>query len=102
MAELKHRVVIANGIRIHLVDTGNGTATMNEPSKEFEALVRSHRINHGGNPVLRWNASNVAVHRDRNDNLIPDKERSSERIDGIVAGLIAMARAIRNAPAKKW
>jgi phage terminase large subunit-like protein len=58
--------------------------------------VRSHRINHGGNPVLRWNASNVAVHRDRNDNLIPDKAKSFERIDGIVAGLIAMARAIRN------
>ena len=84
-----------------MVETRQGTATMNEPSKEFEALVRSHRINHGGNPVLRWNASNVAVHRDRNDNLIPDKEKSTERIDGIVAGLIAMARAIRNRAPEK-
>jgi hypothetical protein len=49
---------------------------MNEPSKEFEAMVRAHRINHGGNPVLRWNASNVSVKRDHNDNLMPDKERS--------------------------
>lgn len=85
-----------------MVETRQGTATMNEPSKEFEAVIRAGKLDHRSNPVLRWNASNVAVHRDRNDNLIPDKERSSERIDGIVAGLIAMARAIRNAPAKKW
>ena len=81
---------------VTMVETIQGTKTMNEPSKEFEALVRAHRINHGGNPVLRWNASNVSVKRDHNDNLMPDKERSTERIDGIVAGLIAMARAIRN------
>ncbi len=85
-----------------MVETRQGTATMNEPSKEFEAVIRAGKLDHRSNPVLRWNASNVAVHRDRNDNLIPDKERSSERIDGIVAGLIAMARGIRNAPAKKW
>jgi phage terminase large subunit-like protein len=81
---------------VTMVETIQGTKTMNEPSKEFEALVRGHRINHGGNPVLRWNASNVSVKRDHNDNLMPDKERSTERIDGIVAGLIAMARAIRS------
>jgi len=81
---------------VTMVETIQGTKTMNEPSKEFEALVRAHRINHGNNPVLRWNASNVSVKRDHNDNLMPDKERSTERIDGIVAGLIAMARAIRN------
>lgn len=79
-----------------MVETIQGTKTMNEPAKEFEAMIRAHRVNHGGNPVLRRNASKVSVKRDHNDNLMPDKERSMERIDGIVAGLIAMARAIRN------
>jgi phage terminase large subunit-like protein len=64
---------------VTMVETIQGTKTMNEPSKEFEAQVRAHRINHGGNPVLRWNASNVSVKRDHNDNLMPDKERSTEK-----------------------
>lgn len=88
------------GAGLKLVETRQGTATMSEPSKEFEALVRARKINHGANPVLRWNAANVSVKRDHNDNLQPDKERSTERIDGLVAVLIAMARAIRNRPAQ--
>lgn len=79
-----------------MVEVRQGKPTMNEPSKELEALVQSHRINHGGHPVLRWMASNVVADRDVNDNIMPAKDSSTGRIDGIVAGLIAMARAIRN------
>jgi phage terminase large subunit-like protein len=86
--------LISKGFK--MVETRQGPLTFNEPCKDLEARIRSHHVNHGGNPVLRWNASNVSVHQDRNANLSPDKERSTERIDGIVAGLIAMARAIRN------
>jgi phage terminase large subunit-like protein len=88
--------LIAKGLK--LVETRQGTATMTEPSKEFEAVVKAKKFNHGANPVLRWNASNVAVKRDHNDNFMPDKEKSIERIDGIVAVLIAMARAVKNKP----
>jgi phage terminase large subunit-like protein len=81
---------------LKMIEAREGTATMSEPSKEFEAVVRAKKFNHGGNPVLRLNASNVSVKRDHNDNYMPDKERSVERIDGLVACFIAMARAVRN------
>jgi phage terminase large subunit-like protein len=83
---------------LKMIETRQGTATMSEPAKEFEAALRAKKLNHGANPVLRWNAANVSVKRDHNDNYMPDKERSTERIDGIVAALIAFARAVRNQP----
>ena len=49
---------------------------------------------HGGHPVLRWYASNVAVRQDPASNITPDKERSSERIDGISALVNALGRAL--------
>ena len=64
------------------------------PSKEFERLVSSQRIRHNGCPVLRWMAGNVAVKRDLNDNIRPDKEASADKIDGIVASIMALGLAI--------
>lgn len=78
-----------------MVEMRQGTATLNEPCKMLEKLVRSHQINHGGHQVMRWMASNVVVRVDANGNLAPDKEKSGQKIDGIVAGLMAMGRAIR-------
>lgn len=60
------------------------------PTKEFERLVMARKIEHGGNLVLRWMASNVSVKRDANDNLRPDKEKSADKIDGIVASIMAL------------
>jgi phage terminase large subunit-like protein len=63
------------------------------PSKELERLLLAGLMRHGGNPVLRWMASNVTVYQDCNNNIRPDKAKSAEKIDGIVALLIALGIA---------
>ena len=73
-----------------------GTISMNEPMKSMMGLVLGRELCHGGHPVLRWNASNIAARRDASDNVRPDKEKSSEKIDGMVAAIMALARAMAN------
>jgi phage terminase large subunit-like protein len=70
---------------------GQGFKSLTGPTKELLALVADGRIDHGWNPVLRWNASNLATEEDAAGNLKPTKARSAEKIDGIVAGLNALA-----------
>lgn len=60
------------------------------PSKEFMRLIASQKLHHDGNPVLRWMAENTAAKRDLNDNIRPDKENSADKIDGIVALIMAL------------
>ena len=67
---------------------------MTAPTKELEKLVVSGKLRHGGHPVLRWMASNVAVELDAAGNLKPSKKKSTERIDGIVAAIMGIGRAI--------
>ena len=79
---------------VKLVQFGQGFLSMAAPTAELERLSVSRLLWHGGHPVLRWNASNVAVRHDPAGNIKPDKERSSERIDGIVAICNALGRAL--------
>ncbi|MFC0340791.1 terminase large subunit [Paracoccus niistensis] len=79
---------------INLVQFGQGFLSMAAPTAELERLAVSRLLWHGGHPVLRWSASNVAVRQDPAGNIKPDKERSSERIDGIVALCNALGRAM--------
>lgn len=72
-----------------MVEFRQGYVSMNEPCKALEALVIGEKLRHGGNPVLRWMASNVTVATDPAGNIKMDKGRSTERIDGMVA--LAMA-----------
>jgi phage terminase large subunit-like protein len=72
---------------------GQGYASMHAPCRELEKLVTGMLLEHGENPVLRWMASNVAIEQDAAGNMKPSKDRSGEKIDGIVAGLMALARA---------
>lgn len=65
-----------------------------EPMKTWEALVLAGRWHHDGNPVLRWMVSNVVCHRDAKDNIYPRKERPENKIDGAVATIMAMNRAL--------
>ncbi len=64
------------------------------PSKEFHRLIASQRLFHNGDPVLRWQAENVAAKRDTNDNIKPDKEASADKVDGIVATIMALGLAL--------
>lgn len=72
---------------------GQGFMSMAGPTKEFEEAVKGRRIRHGGNPVLRWHASNVVVRQDPAGNTKPDRTKSTEKIDGIVAAIMGFARA---------
>ena len=72
-----------------LVQFGQGYASMNAPTKEVEKMVLAGELAHGNNPVLSWMVSNVAIKMDPAGNVKPDKGKSTERIDGIVA--LAMA-----------
>ena len=65
---------------------------MSPATKEFNRLWQGRRMAHGGNPVLRWMAGNVAAEIDAAGNIKPSKKRSVERIDGIVAGIMAVGR----------
>jgi phage terminase large subunit-like protein len=62
--------------------------------KEIEQLVMGKKLIHSGHPVLRWNVGNVQVKVDENENIRPVKGKGTERIDGLVAMINAMARAI--------
>ncbi|MDP3939687.1 MAG: terminase large subunit [Deltaproteobacteria bacterium] len=79
-----------------VVPMGQGFASMSAPTKELEKLVLGKQLAHGGNPVLRWMASNVMVEQDAAGNLKPSKSKSREKIDGIVASVMALDRAVRH------
>ena len=64
-------------------------------SKELERLLGERNLHHGGHPVLRWMADNVTVTSDSSGNIKPDKKKSTEKIDGIVALVMALAAATR-------
>jgi phage terminase large subunit-like protein len=76
-----------------VVKFGQGFGSMSAPTKELEALVLSQRILHGGNEVARWMMGNLAVEQDAAGNLKPSKKKSTERIDGMVALVMAIGRA---------
>ncbi|NNF65977.1 MAG: terminase large subunit, partial [Gammaproteobacteria bacterium] len=77
-----------------VVPVRQGYFSLSSPTKYMEGLVVSHKFDHGGNPVLRWMASNVAVMSDPAGNIKPAKDKSGEKIDGIAATVIALARAL--------
>ncbi|CAO4162658.1 Terminase large subunit [Methylorubrum populi] len=81
-----------------IVMFGQGFASMSAPSKEFERLVVSGQLDHGGHPVLRWMVGNVAIRTDDAGNIKPTKEKSAERIDGVVAGIMAVGLAVGQEP----
>jgi len=79
-----------------LVPCGQGFQSLSQPTKELMRLVLGGRLAHGGHPVLRWMADNVHVRTDPAGNVKPDKEKSGEKIDGIVALVMALDRALRH------
>lgn len=87
--------LMADGLTV--VDLGQNFAGMSAPCKEFERLIAAGDLNHGGNPVLDWMAGIVSIKDDGADNIKPvkpDRRKNSKRIDGIVASVMALARAM--------
>jgi len=78
-----------------VVPFGQGFKDMSPPSKEFYKLVLEGGIAQNGNPVLYWMLDNIYVRRDAAENIKPDKEKSTEKIDGAVATIMALDRAVR-------
>lgn len=79
-----------------LIQFGQGFASMAAPTKELEKMVLAKEIAHGGNPVLSWMISNIAIREDPAGNKKPDKEKSTEHIDGVVALIMSIGRAMLN------
>jgi phage terminase large subunit-like protein len=84
------------GMGFTVVPFGQGFKDMSPPTKELMRLVLQQRIAHGGNPVLRWNMDNIFIRTDPAGNIKADKEKSTEKIDGAIATIMALDRAIRN------
>lgn len=84
------------GMGFKVIPFGQGYKDMSPSSKELMKLTLEKRIAHGGNPVLRWMMDNIYVKTDPAGNIKPDKEKSTEKIDGAVALIMALDRGIRN------
>ena len=83
------------GMGFTVVPFGQGFKDMSPPTKELMKLVLEQRIAHGGHPVLRCMMDNIFIRTDPAGNIKPDKEKSTEKIDGAVATIMALDRAIR-------
>ena len=79
-----------------MVPFGQSFASMSAPTKEFYRLLMEGKIIHGGHPVMRWMAGNVVVDTDPAGNIKVTKAKSKEKIDGIVAAIMALDRAVRH------
>ena len=84
------------GMGFTVVPFGQGFKDMSPPTKELMKLTLEQKIAHGGHPVLSWMMDNIYVRTDPAGNIKPDKEKSTEKIDGAVALIMALDRAIRN------
>jgi len=98
-----------HGVAIPLAEAGVavelirfGMLSMMQPTKLLERLVLEERLDHGGHPVLRWMAGNTAIRRDpaNADNYMPSKSASANKIDGVAAGVMALAMASREPEAR--
>ncbi len=82
--------LIAEGLP--MVEMRPTVLNFSEPMKQLEALVLQKRLVHDGDPILAWMISNVVCHRDAKDNIYPRKEREENKIDGVVALIMALGR----------
>lgn len=83
------------GMGFTVVPFGQGFKDMSPPTKELMKLTLEQKIAHGGHPVLRWMTDNIFICTDPAGNIKADKEKSTELIDGAVATIMALDRAIR-------
>lgn len=68
---------------------------MSPLTKELMKLILDKRIAHGGHPALRWMMDNILMRTEPAGNIKADKEKPTEKIDGVIATIMALDRAIR-------
>ena len=78
-----------------MIDFGQGYQSMSPPMKELVRLVLEQKLAHGNNPVLNWMANNLIVESDAAGNMKPSKAKSTNKIDGMVALIMGLDRAIK-------
>ena len=83
------------GMGFTVVPFGQGFKDMSPPTKELMKLTLERKIAQGCNPVLRWMMDNIFIRTDPAGNIKADKEKSTEKIDGVIASIMALDRAIR-------
>ena len=83
------------GMGYTVVPFGQGFKDMSPPTKELMKLVLEKKVAHGGHPVLRWMMDNIYIRTDPAGNIKADKEKSTEKIDGAIAAIMGLDRAIR-------
>jgi phage terminase large subunit-like protein len=83
------------------VKTRQGFPSLSAPSKALDAAILGRTLHHDGDPVLRWCVSNVAIESDAAGNIKPSKSKSTEKIDGVVALVMALDRLDRNNGARE-
>lgn len=83
------------GMGFTVVPFGQGFKDMSPPTKELMKLTLEQKIAHGGHPVLRWMMDNIFIRTDPAGNIKADKEKSTEKIDGAIATIMGLDRAIR-------
>lgn len=83
------------GVGFTVVPFGQGFKDMSPPTKELMKLTLEKKLAHGGHPVLRWMMDNIFIRTDPAGNIKADKEKSTEKIDGAIATIMGLDRAIR-------
>tara|TARA_Y100000310_G_scaffold142034_1_gene141497 strand:- start:5761 stop:7443 length:1683 start_codon:yes stop_codon:yes gene_type:complete len=81
---------------VPVIEVGQTVANMSEPMKQLEAMTRTNQIKHKNDPCFNWMMSNVVAKMDAKDNVYPRKERDENKIDGVVALIMAIGRAMRH------
>ena len=94
--QFTQRVVTETGVQ--RIEIPNQVRFLSDPMKELDALVVDERFHHDGNPALAWMVSNIVARTDKKDNIFPNKERKESKIDGGVALIMALSRALAAAP----
>ena len=83
------------GQAFEMVDFSQDYHSLSPPSKELHRLVLDEKLRHGGHPVLRWMMENVYIDNDAVGNLRPNKKKSAEKIDGVVATIMILDGALK-------
>ncbi|MBQ2330357.1 MAG: terminase large subunit [Oscillospiraceae bacterium] len=87
------QTLLAEGVE--MVELPQTLKNMSEPMKQLQALIYEGRIHFDGSPVMSWMFANVVCHLDAKENVYPRKEKAGDKIDGVVALIMALNQAIQ-------